>query len=255
MTKTMIVALAAAIAAGACSARSHPKAAVESAAPRVQVWPGMEVASVADIPGAWAAPWTNGTFFLKDDKLPAHAARRLARCANLAGVSEGDVRLSLEWERYSLREKLLRCGALAEVAKAHPARVSHVRDLVSMNDPGDVLPAAVSPAAAAPAKAADPAAAASPLTASASWRARDPTLTFDRGGARPGYQELVVGGAYRGRLTWWAAGDFDGDGVEDVVMFSNLAPTAAANAPNVMRAFVLTRKQAGGPVTIVKEIR
>ena len=64
-----------------------------------------------------------------------------------------------------------------------------------------------------------------------------------------------MGGAYRGRLTWWAAGDFDGDGVEDVVMFSNLAPTAAANAPNVMRAFVLTRRQAGGPVTVVKQIR
>lgn len=64
-----------------------------------------------------------------------------------------------------------------------------------------------------------------------------------------------MGGAYRGRLTGWAAGDFDGDGVEDVVMFSNLAPTAAANAPNVMRAFVLTRRQAGGPVTVVKQIR
>ena len=85
-------------------------------------------------------------------------------------------------------------------------------------------------------------------------RGLDPTLTFDRTGARAGYQELVVGGAYRGRLTWWAAGDFDGDGIEDVLMFSNLA-TVAANAPNVMRAFVLTRKQAGGPVSVVRQIR
>ena len=105
----------------------------------------------------------------------------------------------------------------------------------------------------ASAPAADPS-----LTASGSfrsWRASNPTLTFDRTGARAGYQELVVGGTYRGRLTWWAAGDFDGDGVEDVVMFSNLAPTTAANAPNVMRAFVLTRKQSGGPVTLVEQIR
>jgi hypothetical protein len=36
--------------------------------------------------------------------------------------------------------------------------------------------------------------------------------------------------------------DFDRHGVEDVVMFSNLGPTAAANAPNVIRTFVLTRK-------------
>ncbi|HMC95200.1 MAG TPA: hypothetical protein VKO16_10570, partial [Polyangia bacterium] len=90
--------------------------------------------------------------------------------------------------------------------------------------------------------------------AARSWRAADPSLTFDRSGARAGFHELIVGGAYRGRLTWWAAGDVDGDGIEDVVMFSNLAPTrdGASDAPNIMRAFVLTRKQRGGPVTIVQ---
>ena len=208
---------------------------------------------MADIPNEWVAPWKNGTFFLKH--LSPHRPESIASCADLAGVSESEVRLSLEWERYSLREKLLRCGALAEVRNARPARVSYVRDLVSSDDPGGVLPALVSPGAEILRKPADAAAADPSVNAHRSWRDSDPTLTFDRTGARAGYQELVVGGAYRGRLTWWAAGDFDGDGVEDVLMFSNLAPIAAANAPNVMRAFVLTRKQAGGPVTLVKQIR
>ena len=256
MTKTMTVALVATIAGSACSARSHRTQVTDSGTPgEVQVWPGMEVATVADIPHEWVAPWKNGTFFLKDERVRPHRPQRLASCADLSGVSESDVQLTLEWERYSLREKLLRCGALAEVKSAHPARVSYVRDLASMDDPGDQLPAAVSPAAGMlPKPAAAPEADASP-TASRSWRSLDPTLTFDRTAARAGYQELIVGGTYRGRLTWWAAGDFDGDGVEDVVMFSNLAPTTATNAPNVMRAFVLTRRQAGGPVTVVRQIR
>lgn len=254
MTKTRTAVLVMAIVAGACSTRSRPTSGTDSDAPTgVRVWPGMEVATVADIPREWVTPWKNGTFFLK--KLSPHRPESIASCADLAGVSESEVRLSLEWERYNLREKLIRCEALAEVKNARPARVSHVGDLVTSEDPGNLLPASVAPAADTSPQSADAAAAGPSPTASRSWRALDPTLTFDRTGARAGYQELVVGGAYRGRLTWWAAGDFDGDGVEDVVMFSNLAPTTAPNAPNVMRAFVLTRKQAGGPVTVVRQIR
>jgi hypothetical protein len=259
MTKTTKVALAlvTALAVTACSARSRRAPGTDPGTPsEVQVWPGMEVATVADIPNEWVAPWKNGTFFLKN--LSPHRPESIASCADLAGVSESEVRLSLEWERYSLREKVIRCGALAEVRNARPARVSYVRDLVSSDDPGGVLPAVVSPSVEILPKPASAPAADPSLTASGSsrsWRASDPTLTFDRSSARAGYQELVVGGSYRGRLTWWAAGDFDGDGAEDVLMFSNLAPTAAANAPNVMRAFVLTRKLAGGPVTVVKQIR
>jgi hypothetical protein len=256
MSKMMTVGVAVAIAVAACKARSPRQTVADAETPKVvQVWPGMEIASVADIPHELAAPWRNGTFFLKGDKIPAHANQSLASCAGLAGVSEKDVRLTLEWERYSFREKLIRCSALVLVGTAQPARVSYVRDLVSADDPGDVLPAAVSPPAGSLPKAGGVTRADTSQPASGSWRALDPTLTFDRTGARAGYQELVVGGAYRGRLTWWAAGDFDGDGIEDVLMFSNLAPTGAANAPNVMRAFVLTRKQAGGPVSVVRQIR
>jgi len=214
----------------------------------------MEVATVADIPSELAAPWKNGTFFLKGDPTPGHADRPLASCQDLTGFSESDVRLAFEWERYNFREKSVRCSALALIRSARPARVSYVRDLVSASDPGDTLPAAVAPAInSALQPGGVPATDARPTAGS--WRKIDPTLTFDRTGARAGYEELVVGGAYRGRLTWWAAGDFDGDGIEDVLMFSNLAPTASQNAPNVIRAFVLTRKQPGGPVIVVKQLR
>jgi len=244
-----------AMALTACNARSSRTTVADAGTPSVvQVWPGMEVATVADIPNELAAPWKNGTFFLKGDGTSTHANRPLASCADLTGVSENDVRLGFEWERYSLREKLIRCSALVLVRTARPARVSYVRDLVSASDPGDVLPAAVAPAIRSAPKPGSVAASDAP-PAAGSWRGIDPTLTFDSTGARAGYEELVVGGAYRGRLTWWAAGDFDGDNIEDVLMFSNLAPTAVANAPNVIRAFVLTRKQAGGPVTVVKQLR
>jgi hypothetical protein len=240
-TKLMAVALAT-VAATACTSKSRRAGVADvGTAGAVQVWPGLAVASAADVSNEWKAGWTNGTFFLRDEKLPERRKRTVASCAELAGVSEGDVRVGLEWERYIVREKLIRCAVLDALMRARPSRVSYLRDVIQSDDPGALLPATVSPLQDAPASA-------------ASWRATDPTLTFDRAGGRPGYQELIVGGAFRGRLSWWAAGDFDGDGVEDAFLFSNLAPAAARDAPNVMHGFLVTRRQAGGPVTVIKRL-
>jgi hypothetical protein len=210
---------------------------------RVQVWPGItEETTPSDLTKAWSAPWLNGDFDLKDYKVSPHRVREIASCAQMMGITENDVLLGPAWEHYNFREKSIRCRVMARVMTARPAPVGYARDLVASDDPGDLLPAAVAPAPGASG------------VEARSWRAADPTLKFDRSGARAGYHELIVGGAYRGRLTWWAAGDVDGDGIEDVVMFSNLAPTGdgASDAPNIIRAFVLTRKQPGGPVTIVQ---
>lgn len=209
--------------------------------PGVQVWPGLVEGSTGDLALAWQAPWLNGTFVLKDARFPERAERRLLSCADLDGIQADDVQLGPAWERYNFTQQSIRCRALALVRRAAGARVGYLEDVVSSNDPGDVLPAALAPGAAAAGHA-------------RSWRAVDPTLAFDRGAARADHRELVVGGASRGRMTWWASGDFDGDGVADALVFLNLARTADPNAPNVMRAFVVTRRQPGGPVTVVQQI-
>jgi len=238
MTAKLIgAALVAAVATAACTSKSRHGAGSDVA---VQVWPGLAVASLAEVPNEWNAGWTNGTFFLKDDKLPGRHHRSLTNCAGLAGVGEDDVLLGADWQRYVLREKLIRCAVLDALLRARPARASYLREVIQADDPGALLPATVSPVQGAPG-------------AASSWRATDPTLTFDRAGSRAGYQELIVGGAFRGRLSWWAAGDFDGDGIEDAVLFSNLSPTAVKDAPNMMRGFLVTRRQASGPVTVIKE--
>jgi hypothetical protein len=217
-----------------------PTTGADDAGGRVQLWPGItEETSPSDLSTAWTAPWLNGTFWLRDGSLPGHSVRRLASCADLAGVAESDVQLGLGWEHYNFREKSVRCRVMGRLRSAHAARVSYVRDLVESGDPGDLLPADVAPVRNG--------------EGLRSWRAADPTLTFDREGARGGYHELIVHGAYRGRLTWWGAGDFDGDGIEDVVMFSNLTPNRdGGSGLSIMRAFALTRREPGGTVTVVE---
>lgn len=226
-------------AGGACK-RAAPPAAPAPAARGAEVWPGLAEGTAGDLALAWQAPWLNGTFVLKDGHAPDRAERRLVSCADLDGIQADDVQLGPVWERYNFMQQSIRCRALALTRRASAPRASYLQDVVSSNDPGDLLPAAMAPGGGA--------------TNARSWRAVDPTLAFDRGAARADYRELVVRGAYRGRMTWWASGDFDGDGIADALVFLNLARTADPDAPNVMRAFVVTRRQAGGPVTVLQRI-
>jgi hypothetical protein len=204
----------------------------------VAVWPGLVESGTDDLALGWTAPWLNGTIVLKEGVAPARAERSLASCADLEGIRESDVQLGPQWERDNFKEKSIRCRALALVRRATGPRVGYLADVVSSNDPGDVLPASLFPGLVKEGE-------------TRSWRAVDPTLLFDRAAARPNYRELVVRGKYEGRLTWWASGDFNGDGLADALLFLDLARTTDLNAPNVMRAFVIGRLQPGGPVTIL----
>jgi hypothetical protein len=210
----------------------------------VEVWPGLAEEAPGDVVAAWTAPWLNGLFFIKNGHATSHKQRRIANCAALDGIREDDVELGPEWEHYNFREKSIRCRAMARVRGATGARVGYLRDVLASNDPGDLLPSSL---------VTGPKPSAS-LGPGSSWRAVDPTLRFDRAGARADHRELVLQGVFRGRLTWWAGGDFDGDGVEDALVFLNLAPTNDPNAPNVMRAFIITRRQPDAPVTIVEKL-
>jgi hypothetical protein len=223
----------------ACKRATPPEptsapAPVPQRAPRgVDVYPGLIESGSDDLAVGWTAPWLNGTIVSKDGQ------RHLVNCADLQGVKEADVQLGPQWERDGFREKSIRCRALALVRRATAPRVGYLADLVGSNDPGDVLPAALSPEA-------------SKHREARSWRAADPKLSFDRAAARPNYRELAVRGKYEGLLDWWAMGDFDGDGVADAALFLNLTPSGDPNAPNIIRGFVVTRRQAGGPVTVVE---
>lgn len=222
-----------------CKRATPPAPPVDPGPPRgVDVWPGLVESGTDDLALGWTATWQNGTIVLKDGHLPDRGARQLVNCADLDGVQESDVQLGPQWERDGFKEKSVRCRALALVRRATAPRVAYLHDVVSSNDPGDVLPAALSPSG----KAGD----------TRSWRAADPTLSFDRAGARPNYRELVVRGRHPGRLIWWAGGDLNHDGVADAVLYLDLGSSADPNAPDVRRAFVITRLAANGPVTVLE---
>jgi hypothetical protein len=230
--------------AGWCSCKraAPPTQSVPAPSARgIEIWPGLAEGSSDDLALAWTAPWLNGTFLLKEGHGGRRVDRRLASCADLDGIREADVQLGPAWEHENFTGQSIRCRALARTRRATAARAGYLADVIASGDPGDVLPAVLAPPALVR------------PSGARSWRAVDPTLAFDRTGARPDHRELVVRGAYRGRMTWWASGDFDGDGVADALVFLNLARTAHPDAPNVMRAFVVTRRQPRGPVEVLEK--
>jgi hypothetical protein len=148
----------------------------------------------------------------------------------------------------ALEYTLLRCRGLALAAKAKPARVSFVRDVLAAAEPGDALPAdlalAISREEAAAVKRAS--------RAGRSWRALDKKLSFAETPADERARRMLrfQGDGVGGVLEWWAAGDVDGDGMEDLLVHRVGGPDGGTL--QVLDLFVLTRTTPKGVLRVIK---
>lgn len=229
---------------GACSAESS---ASGTQLP-VQVMPGLNISAPSEADTAltreWKSPWK-----LRAGKLPGRRARELRRCTDLDGVGRNDVAYTNDPEAYAFQNKALACRVLRMLTTARPSRVSHVRDVLAMKKPDEVLPAALAPAISDD-ELRDIARA---QRAGRSWRDYDGTLRFEAGPQEEKWRELSVhGNDYSGFVQWWATGDFNADGVEDVIVYRSMGPTGGS-AANIA-VFVLTRTQAKGVLQVLERL-
>ncbi len=212
----------------------------------VQVYGGLMISSPEQVAGALTREW-NYFIRLREGRLPQRSEREVDQCTETEGVEMEDLAVTSAIDIGAVQGQLLRCRGLRRLTGARPSRVSHVRDLLSMKAPGAVLPADLAPMFFP----GDVEARSRASAAGHTWSRLDPQVRFDPDSDRP--QSLWVRGKrVHGTLERWALGDFNGDGFEDVLLLRSMSPIGGSASD--LAAFLLTRTQPGGAMTLLEQM-
>ncbi|WP_164016708.1 hypothetical protein [Pyxidicoccus trucidator] len=213
----------------------------------VQVYAsGLLISSPEEAPAALTREW-NYSFALRNGRHPERRDREIDRCTETDGVELRDLDVRTTVDIYPAQGQLLRCRVLKRVTQARPSRVSHVRELFSSKALGKVLPADLAPAF-APGEDEQRALAGSE---GRTWSEWDRKVRFEPDPDRKGTLR-VQGDGVAGSLTLWAQGDFNGDGIEDVIVDRSMRPEGGSLVDGA--TFLLTRTQPGGVLTILERM-
>jgi len=216
----------------------------------IQVLPGLEtISKPGEAAAASSRKWSH-PYRIREGELPQRKERTLRRCTDLEGVGVNDVDVITQQDTEALQVQFLQCRVLKALTQARPSRTSQVRELLTMKSPGEVLPVALAPTFFGEE---DPSIARA-REQGLSWKAVEPELHFDtRPGDRNAFSLEVTGRETMGLLEWWATGDFNGDGQEDVLAYRAMSPKGGSMTD--IAVFVLTRSQPQGVLQILEHWR
>ena len=170
----------------------------------------------------------------------------LAKCgpSSQGNCNGGSPHLS-DRDFQALKATLADCLILSELQHAIPATSSHVAELKWDEHVLPLLP----PQFAIDVSAESLRKAEAAATRGLSWPDIDKSLTASAEGPD---QIKVEGDGFRERLILWGRGDFNGDGMEDLLVQS--LDTLTEGTYRNTRLFILTRKSAGGKLFIVRTL-
>ena len=200
---------------------------------QVQYNARLKVMSKADLDRHLRAPFGDGV---------AHPAGIL-NCRQLL-VRKGHLPQASSQEFQSERSTMAECVVFQKLRRAVPARSSYVHDLAWDEHVLPLLP----PQLAITVSAESTRAAGVAANQGRGWQDFDPSVTA--GASSKGPEEIVVAGnGFSERLVLWGRGDFNGDGVEDLLVqsFDSLTDGTYRNT----RIFLLTRHAANGRLSVV----
>ena len=150
-------------------------------------------------------------------------------------------------EAQAERSTLADCMILDQLWRAKPSRSSYLSDLVWNERVLTLLPPQLAITPATEMERAASAAAAQ----GQNWAAFDPSITAAPSSKGPD-RVVVTGNGFSEQLILWARGDFNGDGIEDLLVQS--LDTLTQGTYRNTRLFVLTRRAPNGNLLLVSSL-
>ena len=219
-------------------ATSGPAVPSSTAPLAVRLDAGSEVKDAAALPAALDKPFDEPWKVKVGRNGPV---RSLASCSQLAVDFPGGTLLAADpADQRPLLFQRAHCRGLAWLRDARPSRQSFLGELPLDLQTARALPDALIPALGAPRK---------PRPSRRSWQAADPRLALmPTPPPRPGL--YLRGRGYEARLSIYGRGDFDGDGIEDVLVRRD--GYARGGSYQEFGLFLLTRTAEGAPLTVLR---
>ena len=223
------------------SSQDGPQTAPRKPSHPVQYSSRLNLSSAAEIEQRLHASFTEGAEHPVGVnncvQLLAKCEPAMQDCAERSSTSDRDVQAA--------KSTIVDCLVLQELQHATPATTSHVAELKWDANILPLLPPElavnISAELIGKAKAA--------AKRGESWHDFDRTATASEDGQD---QVVVQGKGFLERLIIWGRGDFNGDGIEDLLVQS--LDTLTEGTYRNTRLFILTRKKNGGKLSVLREL-
>jgi len=215
--------------------------------------PGARVSTMKQLEDSltqtWSPAWKD-KFTIR----PADGPRKWIKvksCADIKGidVKEADTRPATDWDFLVGRADW--CRALEAIKGAKPAKRSFLAEALAARDPAQFLPASVVDDINGEAQVAGPEKPKSnPARSAISWAQSDHGLKLAEDQTKDCIR--LEGSGYLATVVYYATGDFNGDGIEDVLLQVTMRTFDASQGEG--RYFVMTRTKPNGVLTVVEKL-
>ena len=219
----------------------------------IRFLPGARVSTMKQLEDSltqsWSPAWKD-KFTIR----PADGPRKWIKvksCADIKGidVKEADTRPATDWDFLIVRADW--CQALDVIKRAKPSKRSYVAEVLAAKNPAEFLPASVVDGIGGEAQATgqenQKASSARPAI---SWAQSDRGLKLAEDQTKDCIR--LEGTKYVATVVYYDTGDFNGDGIEDVLLQVSTRAIDASQGEG--RYFIMTRTKPSGVLTVVEKL-